>query len=163
MRSKAMVLRVFCVLVVLAVPLVVCEDDSAGAIMTNTIKNIIFCKKEHNATRDDYDAIRKSRVPQTDEGKCFMACIFEKFHVTRGGKYSADSFAKVVIELYKDELQKRERALEMVQDCGIQSDEWGGTAEKCSYPAKVMECIASYTSRIPIVKDFLKYQKSVEA
>jgi hypothetical protein len=27
------------------------EDDSAGTIMTNTIKNVIFCKKEHNATR----------------------------------------------------------------------------------------------------------------
>ena len=26
-------------------------DDNAGAIKINTIKNIILCKKEHNATR----------------------------------------------------------------------------------------------------------------
>jgi hypothetical protein len=36
---------------------------------------------------------------------------------TRGGKYSTDSFLKGVTELYKDEPQKRRRAIEMVQEC----------------------------------------------
>jgi len=41
------------------------------------------------------------------------------FHFqTKGGQYSTDSFVKAVTELYKEQPQKRERAIQMVQDCG---------------------------------------------
>ncbi|KDR11353.1 hypothetical protein L798_14856 [Zootermopsis nevadensis] len=133
-------------------------------IKTDIIKNIIICKNEHNATRGDYDAIRKSNVPETLEGKCFMACIFEKSHITRGGKYSTDSFVKGVVELYKDESQKRRKAIEMVNDCGTRlADEWTSGADKCAYSAKVMECLASYAPRVPVIKDFLEYQQIAAA
>jgi hypothetical protein len=37
---------------------------------------------------------------------------------TKGGQYSTDSFEKAVTELYTGQRQKRERAIQMVQDCG---------------------------------------------
>lgn len=41
------------------------------------------------------------------------------FHFqTKVGQYSTDSFVKAVTELYKEQLQKRERAIQMVKDCG---------------------------------------------
>ena len=41
------------------------------------------------------------------------------FHFqTKGGQYSTDSFVKAVKELYKEQPQKRDRAIQMVKDCG---------------------------------------------
>ncbi|XP_069679540.1 general odorant-binding protein 19d-like isoform X2 [Periplaneta americana] len=154
---------VYC-LILLSVPaFVLAGENNTPTILTNTIKNIVACKQEHNATRDDYDNIRKSQIPKTGEGKCFMACIFEKFRVVEGGKYSTDSFMKGVTELYKDEPQKITKATEMVQQCGKRSKEWNNSRDKCVYAVKVMECLASYVSRVPVVKDFLKYQKVKQA
>ncbi|GFG40299.1 hypothetical protein Cfor_12031, partial [Coptotermes formosanus] len=66
---------------------------------------------------------------------------------TKGGQYSTDSFAKAVTELYKGQPQKSERAIQMVQDCGTYlADQWNDSADKCNYSAKVMDCIASYSS-----------------
>lgn len=51
--------------------------------------------------------------------ECCKMYMKHNFHFqTKGGQYSTDSFVKAVTELYKGQRQKRERAIQMVQDCG---------------------------------------------
>jgi len=51
--------------------------------------------------------------------ECFEMYMKHKFHFqTKGGQYSTDSFMKAVTELYKEQPQKRQRSIQMVQDCG---------------------------------------------
>ncbi|KAJ9596621.1 hypothetical protein L9F63_012318, partial [Diploptera punctata] len=156
--SRKDMLRVALLLLVVYLSTIQGEDTADQHLKLNTIKNIVACKQEHNARREDYDAVRNSKTPNTQEGKCFLACLFNKFQVTEGGKYSVASFKKRVAELYKDEEDKLTKANQMVDNCAntLRQER---VSDKCEYAVEILECMASYSSKVEVIKDLLKYQK----
>ncbi|KAJ4451326.1 hypothetical protein ANN_02788 [Periplaneta americana] len=150
-------------------------ENNTPTILTNTIKNIVACKQEHNATRE-YGLPKQASIWVPPERRkkenrkevgLKESWTLWKVHTSKesgitdkngfwtseddveGGKYSTDSFMKGVTELYKDEPQKITKATEMVQQCGKRlAKEWNNSRDKCVYAVKVMECLASYVSRI---------------
>nr|AMA98131.1 chemosensory protein [Blattella germanica] len=145
-------------LAVLSLVTVIQANEEKPFLKMNTIKIITACKQDNKAQRDDYDAIRKSETPTTENGKCFLACLFDKFQVVQNGAFSIETFSKRLTELYKEDPDKLEKAMKMANECkttlnGVQE------TNKCQYAPKVLECFASYKTKIEVVQDLLKYQK----
>jgi len=63
-----------------------------------------------------YKSSSFSWIVQTRRFEMYMKHTF--YFQTKGGQYSTDSFVKAVTELYKEQPQKRNRAIQMVKDCG---------------------------------------------
>ncbi|PSN53458.1 hypothetical protein C0J52_05153 [Blattella germanica] len=133
-------------LAVLSLVTVIQANEEKPFLKMNTIKIITACKQDNKAQRDDYDAIRKSETPTTENGK------------VQNGAFSVETFSKRLAELYKDDPDKLQKAMNMANECktslnGVQE------TNKCQYAPKVLECFASYKTKIEVVQDLLKYQK----
>lgn len=80
-------MKSFTVFLVLAVTLCAVIEQSSGS------KELIKllgkkCIKDENASEDDVDLLSEGKLPTTPEGKCFMACMAEKFEMVKLVVYS---------------------------------------------------------------------------
>ncbi|XP_026482317.1 general odorant-binding protein 56d-like [Ctenocephalides felis] len=94
------------------------------------------CAKELNASKDDVDKLFKLKVPESDEGKCVVKCVYEKVGWMKNGTYDAkaklDSFKKI----HEKNTKLMENYTKMIEDC--ESSAKGGN--ECDIAKNVMDC-----------------------
>lgn len=134
---------------------------AAGARITSEkrrevlVKSLKDCKIRENGTENDLKQLMLSDYPDTNQGKCMVACVLEDFAIVSKnlklwiiwngipwvfwqyteGKFSRDTF----IYLAKVAISRDEKVVKFAEDLANKCGSFEG--ERCDQAFKFVECI----------------------
>nr|AHF71049.1 odorant-binding protein 19 [Lygus lineolaris] len=96
------------------------------------------CAKEHNIKESEIqEFVKKHKLPETEDGKCMIACYMEEMKLITDGKVNVDEWKKSNKEKWDEEAHVA-MADEIVDKCNEQVSPDG--LAKCEYGFKLTEC-----------------------
>uniref|UniRef100_A0A1B6KLX6 Uncharacterized protein n=1 Tax=Graphocephala atropunctata TaxID=36148 RepID=A0A1B6KLX6_9HEMI len=96
------------------------------------------CRTEEKISDEELKVIRDGSVPTTTPGRCFLACMMEKSHLMKDGRYDYDQALKMAEGTLKNKKKKLREAKEKMQNCNALT--WH-LAERCELAAAFAQCM----------------------
>ncbi|CAH1391407.1 unnamed protein product [Nezara viridula] len=131
---------------VIVVALVLACIFSCNGISPELKTAIEECKAEHNVESDQIkEAIENKKLPETENGQCFMSCVMEKMGVIKDGKIDMDKAMEHYEKKVKDP-ENRQKANEVAKRCANVQ----GTDAKCSLATELVKCVVKTAEELQL-------------
>ncbi|XP_053608366.1 general odorant-binding protein 19d [Plodia interpunctella] len=109
--------------------LVVCFVLSAYARTPEEIKKWFMqvgmeCNQEHPVSPDEMVMLHKHKLPDSENVKCLLACVFKKPKwLSQSGKFDIDAAEKMIEEEYGGDTEKKDNSKKLFDTCRSVNDE----------------------------------------
>ncbi|XP_013191565.1 general odorant-binding protein 19d isoform X2 [Amyelois transitella] len=103
--------------------LVVCFVVSSQARTPEEIKKWFLqlgmeCNNEHPISPDEMVMLQKHKIPESENVKCLMACVFRKPKwLSESGTFDIDAAEKMIDKEYGDDNEKKTNAKKLFDEC----------------------------------------------
>ncbi|KAF5285332.1 hypothetical protein FQA39_LY04431 [Lamprigera yunnana] len=113
--------------------------DVIQNIRETVVKSAIECKDEIGASEDDIMPLIGYNVPQTEKGKCFVACMHKQFKlIDKDGNVDKSSWAAILNELKVLDLDTYKIIKPIAVKCLKKEHD---SKNECDTAAKLLECL----------------------
>ncbi|XP_075232932.1 general odorant-binding protein 19d-like [Lycorma delicatula] len=99
------------------------------------------CQAETKASDSDIEAVKKHQVPESKEGKCFVACGFNNYGMFRDGKINLEG-VNAFFEKVLDEQEHRDKAIKVAASCAATEDV--KELDECETAVKYLQCVKTH-------------------
>ncbi|KAK7794367.1 hypothetical protein R5R35_011650 [Gryllus longicercus] len=106
------------------------------------------CRGEHPISDDELNGLKSLTIPETDEGKCFLGCMFEEMGLLVDGKFSQENAVKLMKEKLEEKPDEIEKHMQLIEKC---NDEVASHDNKCETGPKLLECFKTFAPGFGIV------------
>ncbi|KAE8573009.1 general odorant-binding protein 56h [Halyomorpha halys] len=121
---------------VIVVALVLACTFSSYAMSPEFKAAIDECKTEHSIESGQIkEAVEHKKLPETENGRCFMSCVMEKMGVIKDGKIDQERVLEINKMKFKNP-ESLEKANEVAKRCANVE----GTDERCSLATEMVKC-----------------------
>ncbi|KAK7793533.1 hypothetical protein R5R35_010598 [Gryllus longicercus] len=103
-----------------------------------------ICKTKENITSETEKALLNREVPETMDGKCFLACWFEQLHLcSQSGKMDVGSCDKVCDAVCTADNARGEQLRAAVEKCRPEGDKATGEEStlRCERAYHIAKCV----------------------
>nr|ADD84665.1 odorant-binding protein 1 [Apolygus lucorum]AFJ54050.1 odorant binding protein 9 [Apolygus lucorum] len=102
------------------------------------------CLKKHPSIKesDVQEFLKKHKLPETDDGKCMIACYMEEMNLMADGKINVEEAKKTNSDKYDGEPDNKELADKLIDHCSSQVSPDG--MSKCEYAYQISKCGLEY-------------------
>ncbi|CAH1391406.1 unnamed protein product [Nezara viridula] len=131
---------------VIVVVLVLACTFSCNGISPELKTAIEGCKAEHNIESDQIkEAIGNKKLPETENGQCFMSCVMEKMGMIKDGKIDMDRAMELNAQKFKDP-ENLQKANEVAKRCAdVQASD-----TKCSLATELLKCVVKNAKEVQL-------------
>nr|AHB59656.1 odorant-binding protein 3 [Sogatella furcifera] len=110
------------------------------------------CQAETSASDEDVKKVRKEHVvPDSEEGKCFIACGFNHYDMLKDNRINLEGVNAFFEKLY-DEQEKRDIAIKAAASCAATESVSG--LNDCHVAAKYFACLQRHPDFVKMKDDF---------
>ncbi|XP_024084565.1 general odorant-binding protein 19d-like [Cimex lectularius] len=101
---------------------------------------VLECKSHFAVTKNDVELIRNRRMPESQEGKCMMACVMKKMKImNKHGQFDLPRVKKWMRNTYKGDTAKLTKATMIADECA--KELMTATAlDECDMAVQIMNC-----------------------
>ncbi|XP_067004390.1 uncharacterized protein Obp50c isoform X2 [Anabrus simplex] len=99
------------------------------------------CIKDNPIPEDEEKGLMQKKIPVSQEGKCFVSCMFRQCGTMVDGKFNPEG-AKQKAEIMFEDENKKKQAFEAIDQCAKEVT----MDDMCETGAKIMEC---YMPKMP--------------
>ncbi|XP_068083678.1 general odorant-binding protein 56a isoform X2 [Anabrus simplex] len=100
------------------------------------------CKNEFPITEEEEKGLREGEPPASQEGKCFLSCMFRACGTMKDGKFDPEGAKNKAKILFSDDKDKEQKACDVIDQCSKEVT----TDDTCETGPKIMEC---YKGKMP--------------
>uniref|UniRef100_A0A0A9XAL2 General odorant-binding protein 56a n=1 Tax=Lygus hesperus TaxID=30085 RepID=A0A0A9XAL2_LYGHE len=105
------------------------------------------CVNQIKPDEEEEASFFRKEIPETDNGKCLLACYLEAKGILSGGKFSSSGAAKIAARAYPNSLAKTGNVKHILSHCGsIAARE----SEKCQLAYRLAECTTTLSDKFKL-------------
>uniref|UniRef100_A0A8D8VYG3 General odorant-binding protein 28a n=1 Tax=Cacopsylla melanoneura TaxID=428564 RepID=A0A8D8VYG3_9HEMI len=103
------------------------------------------CMSEVQAEDKDLEGFRKMQIPDSDKGKCMMACLMKEAGIIENSKFSKEGAEKLAERYYGENVDDMNKARSIIDNCdSFVSDE----TEECNLATKLAFCVVEEAQKV---------------
>nr|AXB87325.1 odorant-binding protein 10 [Tropidothorax elegans] len=115
-------------------------SDEAKAIVNE-------CRTTYNIEIDQIKSgIENKKLPETENGKCFVECVMEKGGVLADGKLNVDRAKELNAKKLAEKPDIKEKADQVIDAC----KDVAKPEEKCEYGVAITKCVIEHSEKLGI-------------
>nr|AXB87332.1 odorant-binding protein 17 [Tropidothorax elegans] len=135
---------------VFAVVLVLCTAlPKINGYKEELKKTIASCQDGREVTDDEIEEFVKPLIPQTQEEKCLMACVFRTFNVISDGTFDKRIALAVSKDLLKSDPEKVKKITAVIDHCGDDIPKKMGN--DCDLAFEIMQCYVKWEKEVGMI------------
>nr|AYN07347.1 odorant-binding protein 6 [Yemma signatus] len=112
-------------------------------------KTIASCQNGKEVTDDEIEEFMKPLIPETQEEKCLVACVFKQFNVINGGSFDKRLALAVAKDLLKSEPEKVKKIESVINHCG--DDIPTKMDNECDLAHEIMQCYVKWEKEVGMI------------
>nr|QCZ25102.1 odorant binding protein 45 [Nezara viridula] len=110
-------------------------------------KHLQECQGKHSISPDEVvAAVKDKKLPESENGKCFMECVMEKFGVLNDGKFDPEKAKSIASGKIGNKPELLEKVNTVIDKCNAEVSNPG----KCEYGVGLAKCAMKYAKEMNI-------------
>ncbi|KAI5732958.1 hypothetical protein M8J76_006126 [Diaphorina citri] len=103
------------------------------------------CMSETQAEDKDLEGFRKMQIPDSEKGKCMMACLMKEAGIIENTKFSKEGAERLAQRYYADNEENMTKARSIIDSCDAYVAE---ETEECSLATKLAFCVVEEAQKV---------------
>nr|AMQ76487.1 odorant-binding protein 34 [Apolygus lucorum] len=105
------------------------------------------CVTQIGPDEEEEASFYRKEIPETDKGKCLLACYLESKGVLSGGKFSSSGAAKIAARAYPNNAAKTGNVKHILSHCGTIA---ARETEQCQLAYRLAECTTTLADKFKL-------------
>ncbi|CAH2090304.1 unnamed protein product [Euphydryas editha] len=132
-----------------------CFIGIAFARSDNEIKKLFIqqaldCKKEHPVTGEEIEMIKAHKIPNSDNAKCIVACMFKKLDwVDEKGMFNDKNAYKMSEKEYPNDQAKLDNSKKLFETCmKVNEESLPNDKDGCQRSVLLASCLTEHAPKV---------------
>ncbi|XP_065203066.1 uncharacterized protein LOC135833273 [Planococcus citri] len=97
------------------------------------------CKKELNASKEDFLILNSEKVPKNEVQSCLVDCLYTKLGAIKGEKWDEDAHIRIIKTKYANEKEKFSEVKKKIKKCAAEAKK--SPNETCGIGKNLRTCL----------------------
>ncbi|BES93636.1 Odorant Hypothetical protein protein [Nesidiocoris tenuis] len=120
--------------------------ENQGPLKANDPK-AAACISQTQASEDEVASFLRKEIPETDNGKCLLACYLDAKGVMSNGKFNSAGAQKIAARAYPNNVAKTGQVRHVLTHCGTVASR---ETEKCQLAYKLADCTTTLSDKFKL-------------
>ncbi|KAF7287083.1 hypothetical protein GWI33_002464 [Rhynchophorus ferrugineus] len=108
------------------------------------------CKDRSGVNDDDYELIKKKKVPSSPEGICMVDCLFTKLHIIEHGRFNKRGFVVIFSAAVRGNIQKLKKLNDLGNMC--EKEITIIESEGCNVTKQFLNCLGRHKDMLQVIQ-----------